>query len=107
MLVRSDVLGQMRLVVWVRMEVLAGLVATATSTVATGIGNMIGNKGAVAVALWIWSTPLIFINSHLAAHQNETKRRNLDYSNIVAGLNISSYPSVDANLANFEHIIWM
>jgi len=64
------------------------------------------NKGGVATALWIWNTPILFVNSHLAAHQNETKRRNMGYSNIVGGLQMGSYPGCDI-LQVFEHIVWM
>ena len=105
-LVRAETLGQMRLSLWARMAVVAGISACAADTVATGIGNVMANKGAVAVALWIWETPMVFINAHLAAHQQELKRRNLDYSNIVAGLGLSSYPCVDV-LFGFEHVVWM
>ena len=79
----------MRLVIWARMEVVAGLTAHTSDAVATGIGNVMANKGGVATGLWIWNTPIIFINSHLAAHQSETKRRNQDYASIVGSLSIS------------------
>ena len=64
------------------------------------------NKGAVATALWVWNTPLVFVNSHLAAHQNEVKRRNLDYSNIVGGLYVASQAACDI-LQAFEHVVWL
>ena len=96
----------MRLSLWARMAVVAGMSACAVDTVATGIGNVMANKGAVAVALWIWETPVLFINAHLAAHQHEITRRNLDYSRIVAGLHLCCFPSVDV-LCGFEHVVWM
>jgi len=105
-LVRAETLGQMRLSLWARMAVVAGMSACAVDTVATGIGNVMANKGAVAVALWIWETPVLFINAHLAAHQHEITRRNLDYSRIVAGLHLCCFPSVDV-LCGFEHVVWM
>ena len=40
-------------------------------TIATGIGNVIGNKGGVGIAMFLNETSLCFIGSHLAAHQEK------------------------------------
>ena len=93
--VRGYLLGQMRLVIWARMEIVAGITAHVNDWVATGIGNVMTNKGGVSAGLWIWNTSVAFINSHLAAHQNETKKRNQDYSSIVGSLSISGYAACD------------
>lgn len=93
--VRGYLLGQMRLVIWARMEIVAGITAHVNDWVATGIGKVMTNKGGVSAGLWIWNTSVAFINSHLAAHQNETKKRNQDYSSIVGSLSISGYAACD------------
>ena len=105
-LVRADSLGQMRLAIWAKMATVAGISAHSSDGVATGIGNVMANKGGVATAIWIWNTSVVFVNSHLAAHQNETKRRNMDYSNIVGGLELASHVACDI-LQEFEHVVWM
>jgi hypothetical protein len=71
-----------------------------TSSVATGIADVVGNKGGVGVGLTIGSTSVAFINCHLAggrcaadgrvdvlmpritAHQTKVELRNADYHKI-------------------------
>ena len=43
---------------------------------ATGIGNVLGNKGAVVLSLDFNHTSMCFVVCHLAAHQGEITRRN-------------------------------
>lgn len=58
-----------------------------TSSVATGIGNVLGNKGAVAVAAtYLQKVSLLFINSHFAAHQDKVLQRQADFMRIRSGL---------------------
>ena len=54
-----------------------------TSSVATGVGDVLGNKGGVAVTMTCFGKRIVFINSHLAAHRNAVGKRNSDYSKIV------------------------
>ena len=51
-------------------------------TVSTGIGNIIGNKGAVAISFYLGGTSLLFIGCHLASGQNAVSRRNNDFRRI-------------------------
>ncbi len=57
-----------------------------TSSIACGVGNVLGNKGAVGVSLSVDALRLLFINSHLAAHDEHIERRNADYQRIFTGL---------------------
>ena len=54
----------------------------ASAAVATGMGNTLGNKGAVGISMKIGRTRFVFVNAHLAAHQNAVKQRNKDYAKI-------------------------
>ena len=54
----------------------------ASAAVATGMGNTLGNKGAVGISIKIARTRFVFVNAHLAAHQNAVKQRNKDYAKI-------------------------
>ena len=52
-----------------------------------GIGNVLGNKGAVAVAAtYLQKVSLLFINSHFAAHQDKVLQRQADFLRIRSGL---------------------
>ena len=64
------------------------------------------NKGAVAITLWAWSTSIIFINAHFAAHQNQYLRRNRDYSTVVSNLSTGCLQACDV-LQVFEHVVWV
>ena len=53
-----------------------------SAAVATGMGNTLGNKGGVGISMKIGKTKFVFVNAHLAAHQNAVKQRNNDYKKI-------------------------
>jgi phosphatidylinositol-bisphosphatase len=54
-----------------------------TAHVATGIANVIGNKGGVQVGFNLGNTSLLFTNAHLAAHQNKMKERTSNFTRIM------------------------
>jgi len=72
---------------------------------ATGVGHVLANKGGIVVAFDIGGTSLAFINTHLAAHQNESDRRNADYTE-VAGMNGVGNTKTEM-LEQFHHVFWM
>jgi endonuclease/exonuclease/phosphatase family metal-dependent hydrolase len=76
-----------------------------TTTEATGLANVYGNKGGVGIALMIKDTRLCFISSHLAAHQNKTAERNADVKQIIQGLHFGD-DKMDC-LHQFHHVFWM
>ncbi len=55
------------LTIWVRRRLLRHVRGVQTTTVATGFGGYLGNKGAAAVRMRVFDTSLSFICSHLAA----------------------------------------
>lgn len=48
----------------------------------TGMGNTLGNKGAVALFLKIGNTKMLIVNAHLSAHQKAEKQRNAEFQKI-------------------------
>lgn len=72
---------------------------------ATGVGHVGTNKGGVATVVWVWDTAVCFVNSHLAAHQGKTNRRNSDYKEIVEQIMIGDN-GLDI-LNQFHHTVWM
>lgn len=63
-----------------------------------GVGNVLGNKGGVGVALtYMNHTRLLFVNAHFAAHDHKVAQRQADYLRIKAGLfNTKEEPGASA-----------
>ena len=53
---------------------------------ATGIQNMVGNKGGICISFNLGKSSLAFVSCHLAAGQNAVDRRNQDFDNIFRKL---------------------
>lgn len=96
-----------RLVVLVRREHFYKISQLKTDTMATGIGNIIGNKGGVAISFKFNETSFCFIGSHLAARQGEVENRNANFREIIRGAkNVGLLKGVEIT-SQFHHIIWM
>lgn len=54
-----------------------------TGHVATGFGNVMGNKGGVQVGFSLGRTSVLFINAHLAAHANKMEERSRNFTRIL------------------------
>eukprot|EP01126_Amoeba_proteus_P028097 TRINITY_DN2776_c1_g1_i2.p1 TRINITY_DN2776_c1_g1~~TRINITY_DN2776_c1_g1_i2.p1 ORF type:complete len:420 (-),score=81.05 TRINITY_DN2776_c1_g1_i2:36-1295(-) len=54
-----------------------------TSCVATGIANVVGNKGGVGISFCFHNTSLLFISAHLSPHQEKIQDRNKNYKDIA------------------------
>jgi hypothetical protein len=79
----SQTLVAIHLAVFVRVPLLPLVSSVQTAHVSTGAMN-IGNKGAAAVALSVGRTSFLFVNAHLAAHQERLEQRNADFHRIEA-----------------------
>ena len=99
-----NVLGQMRIAAFVRVDAAPAFHFWQKSTEATGIGHIMNNKGGVGIACRAWDTTLCFVNSHLAAHDDMASRRDDDFAEIVAGCKFGEkLECVQA----FHHVVWM
>jgi hypothetical protein len=73
---------------------------------ATGIANVAGNKGGVAVALHIYESRLCFVVSHLAAHQEKVEDRNTMFKQLVKGL--AGFGVEGFDITNqYHYLFWM
>lgn len=104
-LLSMESIGQMRLGVWVRFDVIGGIHSFESGWEATGLGHVMTNKGGIATVIKVWDTTIAFVNSHLAAHQDKVKRRNEDYCEIAGGIYLG-LPGCGL-LNQFHHCIWM
>lgn len=79
-----------------------------SDAIATGFANVIGNKGAVWIAISICNEDLLFVNAHFHAHQDEVLKRNEDFVQITKGINAVFPNRQGDNLTDkFDHIFWM
>ncbi|KAF5832343.1 Endonuclease/exonuclease/phosphatase, partial [Dunaliella salina] len=84
--IAQDNLMAISLVVYASEQLAPHIYNIQTSKVACGVGNVLGNKGGVAVSCTIAGTRIMLVTCHLAAHGEHVERRNTDYARIAAGL---------------------
>ena len=69
--------------VYVRGDCAAHVRGVQSLSSATGIGGVLGNKGAVATRLRYHDCSLCFVCAHLAAHRENVAGRNADYNTVL------------------------
>nr|KAJ3418703.1 inositol polyphosphate 5-phosphatase [Polyrhizophydium stewartii] len=89
-LVRGEGLGGVHLAVFVRADVAAHVHAADSGRVATGIGNVLTNKGSAAICVMFDTKSLLFVGSHFAAHQSKVEARNRDYDRTETDLSVGT-----------------
>jgi len=104
-LVGTHYLWEMRLLLIARTTLVPFISDVHTHTEATGVASVLGNKGGVVVALNVRDTRLVFVNSHLAAHQHKTTKRNANVAEIITGVHVG-YPGMDI-LHQYDHVFWL
>ena len=78
------------------------------TTVATGLGDIVGNKGGVAFALQLMNQRLCFVGSHLAARETRITERMQNIQSIIKKSNLFSQDSNGGDLlSQFDHVIWL
>ncbi|GIL84933.1 hypothetical protein Vretifemale_13525 [Volvox reticuliferus] len=92
--VASKQLVGVYLSVWVRRKLLPEIRGVQVTTVATGFGGYLGNKGAVAARMRLYDSSLVFVASHLTAGEAEGDelRRNADMHEILRRAIFTSAP---------------
>uniref|UniRef100_K1PPR7 Type II inositol-1,4,5-trisphosphate 5-phosphatase n=1 Tax=Magallana gigas TaxID=29159 RepID=K1PPR7_MAGGI len=75
-------------------------------TVATGIMGIMGNKGGVGVRMTLHNTSLCFINTHLAAHQEEYERRNQDYRDVESKMRFKNF-APPLTISEHDQVFWI
>jgi endonuclease/exonuclease/phosphatase family metal-dependent hydrolase len=79
----------------------------------TGIANTLGNKGGVGICFDIGRSSMAVVNCHFAAHQNNIKKRNIDFHKINRRLALRKTASSRDPIATlplserFSNVIWM
>jgi len=105
---KKDHLMNIVLVVIVNRLYLPRIRDVKTKTVACGKGNIIGNKGAVAMSFWFDETSFLLINVHLVARAERFQQRMDNIDRIFKHLdsaNMGSHAQMDA-LNQFDTVIF-
>eukprot|EP01065_Artemidia_motanka_P037848 TRINITY_DN46754_c0_g1_i1.p1 TRINITY_DN46754_c0_g1~~TRINITY_DN46754_c0_g1_i1.p1 ORF type:complete len:854 (+),score=166.02 TRINITY_DN46754_c0_g1_i1:57-2618(+) len=96
-------LMQMRLLVCARYDL--AVTNVNTTVCATGIANVVGNKGGLLACMDVRNTSLCFVSCHLAAHAPHLARRNADCQEILRNGRLRN-TAADA-ASQFDHCFWL
>ncbi|XP_019726761.1 inositol polyphosphate phosphatase-like 1b isoform X2 [Hippocampus comes] len=100
-------LWNMRLVVFVQPQHENRISHVSTASVKTGLGNTLGNKGAVGVSFHFNGTSFGFVNCHLTSGSDKVLRRNQNFVDILRLLSLGDkhLGAFDISL-RFTHLFW-
>eukprot|EP00033_Pygsuia_biforma_P002371 GCRY01002624.1.p1 GENE.GCRY01002624.1~~GCRY01002624.1.p1 ORF type:complete len:462 (+),score=82.36 GCRY01002624.1:99-1484(+) len=84
----AHTLQAIHLALFLRKDIAPHIKKISSSHVVCGLGNIIANKGAVAIRFEYRKRSFLLINAHLAAHQNNAIGRNADYWRIISELSL-------------------
>ncbi|KAI8906958.1 Endonuclease/exonuclease/phosphatase [Gorgonomyces haynaldii] len=108
--VKSDQLVAMHLVVYVKKQHRHMIKNITSAKLGTGIGNMLGNKGAVGISILFGDTSLLFVNCHFSAHATKVQYRNKDFLRINEDLGLYGFNEHDARQKRlcdrYDHVFW-
>ncbi|KAG6215030.1 hypothetical protein E4U50_008012 [Claviceps purpurea] len=102
-LLRSGQLVGAALCIFVKTSRLKHIKNVEGSVKKTGLSNMAGNKGAVAIRFDYANTHICFVTAHLAAGFSNYEERNRDYATIHHGLRFQRNRGIE----DHDAILWM
>jgi len=102
-LLTSVSLWEMRLLCFVRENLMFYVSKVRSASEATGVGNVVGNKGGLGIAFSFGCTSFCFVGAHLAAHVEHFSARNEMYYEIIEGLS----DKMANPLTSAQHCFWM
>merc|ERR1711865_1122979 len=98
-------------IIFIHKALLPLVTNVASSAVATGIANTLGNKGGIGISFNLGKTSMLFVNCHLTAHQHKEEDRNKDVDKIERGLKLPKVKTGKSHLPKasqrFDHVVWM
>ncbi|KAL6064788.1 inositol polyphosphate 5-phosphatase [Balamuthia mandrillaris] len=94
-----------RLIIMVKREHYYKIANIEKEKEATGIANVVGNKGGIGVSFSFFETSLCFVGCHLAAHHEMIDARNKDFHHLMRGLRLGRYPG-DLH-TQFDHLFFV
>ncbi|CAL1613710.1 unnamed protein product [Knipowitschia caucasica] len=105
-LVAVQSLWNMRLAVFVKPELQSRISRVGTASVKTGLGNTLGNKGAVGVSFYFNGTSFGFVNCHMNSGSDKVHRRNQNFLDILRLLSLGDKIGPFDISLRFTHLFW-
>lgn len=102
-MLRTEQMSSLMVVFFVKKGLAEKVKQVEGSSKKTGFGGITGNKGGVAIRFEYGSTSFAFVNSHLAAGQQQVYERCVDYGNIYDNIKFSR----GRTLAMHDKIFWL
>ena len=93
-LISSETLCAIHLVIFIKESLIKHISKVRVNKVKTGAKNLLGNKGAVGISFNIFNLSIMIINCHLAAYQDRSLQRNIDFQRCVNNMT-DNYQSFD------------
>lgn len=92
--IAAETMQAIHCIAFVRRELAPYITKVETQSVATGLGDVLGNKGGVAISMDIGSTSFLFVNSHFQSGESasQCERRNEDFYKINTRLTLRAPP---------------
>ncbi|KAL6930091.1 hypothetical protein ACO0SA_001498 [Hanseniaspora valbyensis] len=102
-MLRTEQMSSLMVIFFVKKSLSEKVKQVEGSSKKTGFGGITGNKGGVAIRFEFGSTSFAFVNSHLAAGQQQVYERCVDFDNIYDNIKFSR----GRTLAMHDNIFWL
>lgn len=103
-------LGTLHLAIFLRRDLIWYCSVPEEDSLSVRPGTAFRTKGAVAISFCIFGTSMLFVTSHLTAHQQKLKERVQDVKRIIHALdlpkNLHSRTKVKDVTQNFDTVFW-
>ncbi|XP_037818001.1 inositol polyphosphate 5-phosphatase E [Lucilia sericata] len=109
-LFHSTTLGTLHLAVYMRRDLIWYCSAPEDANMSVRTGSAFRTKGAVAISFCLFGTSMLFVTSHLTAHQQKVKERVSDVKRIIHALDLPKnlnlrHKNKDVT-QNFDNVFW-
>ncbi|XP_037930742.1 inositol polyphosphate 5-phosphatase E [Teleopsis dalmanni] len=109
-LFHSTTLGTLHLAIYMRRDLIWYCSAPEDASMSVRTGSAFRTKGAVAISFCLFGTSMLFVTSHLTAHQQKVKERVSDVKRIIHALDLPRnlnlrHKNKDVT-QNFDNVFW-
>ncbi|XP_004525259.1 72 kDa inositol polyphosphate 5-phosphatase [Ceratitis capitata] len=106
----STNLGTLHLAIYMRRDLIWYCSAPEDASLSVRTGTAFRTKGAVAISFCLFGTSMLFVTSHLTAHQQKVKERVSDVKRIIHALDLPKnlnlrHKNKDVT-QNFDNVFW-